>query len=246
MPLYIGDYLRKTMHLTIDQHGAYLMLIMACWCGGGSLPNDDKILSGTCRVTEKKWREKLRPRMERFFVIDDAGWHNRRVDEELAKAKDITATRRAAGQAGGLAKGKQTGSKTDSKIEANAIAKGKQNASKQVAIAKQNPTPSPKKEEEYNLNTLPSESVAAREEGEGFKKIDNGFSRARSARSPQLDHLVQKLIRFVNATMADPERSVTVAGLCGADEKLGEQWWLDHVDKLMKAQHWDDTERLSA
>jgi hypothetical protein len=57
---------------------------------------------------------------------------------------------------------------------------------------------------------------------------------------------VQKLIRFSTATMQEPELSLAVGGLCGADPKLGEQWWLDHVDKLMRAERWDDTAYLDA
>jgi hypothetical protein len=55
------------------------------------------------------------------------------------------------------------------------------------------------------------------------------------------NRLQQKLIRFSKATLAEPELSLAVGGLCGADPEHSDQWWLDHVDKLMRTKRWNDT-----
>jgi uncharacterized protein YdaU (DUF1376 family) len=97
MPLYVGDYLGDTGHLTTTQHGAYLLLIMHYWRKGG-LPDDDKQLAKITKLPFKVWVEQ-RETIQAFF---HEGWHHKRINAELSKAVDISGRRAVAGQKGGL------------------------------------------------------------------------------------------------------------------------------------------------
>lgn len=85
MPLYVGDYLRDTMHLTTEEHGAYLLIIMALWSAGGSLP--ESAMPATVRVSQRKWSS-LRNTLAPFFHVAEGTWSHRRVNRELATAKE--------------------------------------------------------------------------------------------------------------------------------------------------------------
>lgn len=86
MPLWIGDYLADTMHLTRDQHGAYLLLLMAYWRHARALPNDNAYLAAVTKSTEDEWRT-MAPVLAKFFTVDATAWTHGRVEEELKKAK---------------------------------------------------------------------------------------------------------------------------------------------------------------
>lgn len=85
MPLDIGDYLADTMHLTRDQHGGYVLLLMAYWRNGGPLDDDDELLAGIVKATAAEWR-KLRAVLARFFRVEGGKWHQKRSDHEIEMA----------------------------------------------------------------------------------------------------------------------------------------------------------------
>lgn len=103
MPLYIADYLRDTMHLTRDQHGAYMLLLMACWTRGGRLANDAGQLAGMVKATAAEWR-KLAPVILPYFRVDGDQLVNMRVVEEWEKAQRLSEARRETGKKGGRPK----------------------------------------------------------------------------------------------------------------------------------------------
>jgi uncharacterized protein YdaU (DUF1376 family) len=97
MPLYVGDYLGDTGHLTTTQHGAYLLLMMHYW-RKGELPDDDRQLSKIAKLPLKTWCE-YRATMQDFF---HDGWKHKRIEAELQKMMRVSAQRAIAGQKGGL------------------------------------------------------------------------------------------------------------------------------------------------
>ena len=125
MPLWIADYLADTQHLSRDEHGGYLLLLMAYWRKGEALPDDDRKLAAIANASPAEWR-KLRPVLAEFFQVADGVWTQKRIEAELARAKAIRARKTEAGSAGGRAKwaAQQTHADTRSQRLAAARAKG--------------------------------------------------------------------------------------------------------------------------
>jgi uncharacterized protein YdaU (DUF1376 family) len=100
MPLYVGDYLGDTGHLTTPQHGAYLLLMMHYW-RKGELPDDDRQLAKITKLPLRTWSD-YRPILQEFF---HSGWKHKRIDAELARMQRVSEKRASAGQKGGLGSG---------------------------------------------------------------------------------------------------------------------------------------------
>lgn len=103
MKLYVSDYIGDTKHLTIEQHGAYLMLLMVMWNAGGRLQNDEKYLSRVVGVSVKKWRS-IGSEVLEFFEAEGGYIFNHRLLEEVKKAEGKSDLCASAGERGGKAK----------------------------------------------------------------------------------------------------------------------------------------------
>jgi uncharacterized protein YdaU (DUF1376 family) len=71
MPLYIGDYLADTSHLTTEQHGAYILLLMHSW-KNGPLPNNEAQLRAITRLDRDAWSNAWSI-LQAFFEHDGNG-----------------------------------------------------------------------------------------------------------------------------------------------------------------------------
>jgi uncharacterized protein YdaU (DUF1376 family) len=95
MPVFIGDYLADTMHLSTEQHGAYLLLLFHLW-RRGSLHDDDGTLAQITGLSGPAWSQ-ARPVLADFFQIHDGLWRHGRVERERIRvaAKQLCNTNKA-------------------------------------------------------------------------------------------------------------------------------------------------------
>jgi len=103
-PRHVGDYLRKTIGLTMIQDGAYTRMIDLYYSNEAPLPLDRSELYGSMRCQSKADRDAVDFVLRRYFVETPDGWRNDRCDEEVVKFRDKSDKAKAAGHASGKAR----------------------------------------------------------------------------------------------------------------------------------------------
>jgi uncharacterized protein YdaU (DUF1376 family) len=141
MPLYVGDYLADTQHLSCAEHGAYLLLLMHQW-RTGSIPRSASEQARIVRLSGQGW-SRLAPSVLAFFSDAGGALQQPRLErvraEQSEKIQRLTDRARAAGIASAAARKPNT-------------------SSTQVGLKPTYPEPEPEK----NKNPSPSKN-----EGEG-------------------------------------------------------------------------------
>ena len=82
MQFYPADYLADTMLLSLEEHGAYLKLLMCMWRSDGWLPDDDKKISTMLGISPKKWAS-IREGISSFFIYENGKFSQKRLLSEL-------------------------------------------------------------------------------------------------------------------------------------------------------------------
>lgn len=143
MPFYIGDYMRDTLRLSTLHHGAYLLLLCAYWADGGPLGDDDESLAAITRLSMADWK-RARAVLGKlpFFDVRDGRWHQKRADEEIAKAVASYERRRAAGEKGN-AKRNANGAPGDTQSHPNRRRNASRNADSNASTLRTQPEPEP-------------------------------------------------------------------------------------------------------
>lgn len=97
-PFYWRDYAGDTAHLTMVQHGAYLLLMQHYYLKGAALPANAELLHRVCRCTTDTERDAVLAVLGEFFVLVDGAYHHARIDAELEKSKNISKVRKEAAE----------------------------------------------------------------------------------------------------------------------------------------------------
>ncbi len=103
MPLFTDAYLADTRHLTTEEHGAYLLLLMCAWRSKDcALADDDGALARIAGLSPTKWR-RMKPVLRSFFDIEDGRWRQAKLLSVYEGVAARVARNRASGAKGGRA-----------------------------------------------------------------------------------------------------------------------------------------------
>lgn len=100
--LYVADYLADTMHLSTEEHGAYLLLIMNYWQTGKPIPKNR--LPAIAKLSNERWTD-VEESLNEFFTEDEQGcWVHSRLEADLARVRGQSKQASKAGKASAAAR----------------------------------------------------------------------------------------------------------------------------------------------
>jgi uncharacterized protein YdaU (DUF1376 family) len=135
MPLYIGDFLADTMHLSATETGIYIRLIMHCWQHGGRIPLDPRKLCLITHCDARTWHQYSKTVLRFFDVVDASTALHRRVSAELHRSEEISNKRKDACQQMRLQKASKTSANADT-VTVTTTATKKKNRKEKLAVAR--------------------------------------------------------------------------------------------------------------
>lgn len=151
---YFGDaYMADTRHLTLEEHGAYHLLLLIAWRSPKcALPNDDKRLAQMLGITGKKWSA-LKPSVMAFWMLTENGWEQKRLTKERRWVEEKSRKNRSAAEA----RWEDKPLKDKATPNANAYANGQANADANGYAPP--PPPSKKSSEDKSSGDKPPDPV---------------------------------------------------------------------------------------
>jgi uncharacterized protein YdaU (DUF1376 family) len=104
LPLFTDAFIADTGHLSAQQTGAYMMLLMMAWRSPECrLPDDDDKLARWARVDRRTWL-KIKPAVMEFWTLADGFWAQKRLSKERDVVSKRAEVARENGKQGGRPK----------------------------------------------------------------------------------------------------------------------------------------------
>ena len=152
MPLYTDAYLGDTQHLTLEEHGAYLKLLIIAWrTADCSLPADDKRLATMLGITPKKWG-KLKPAIVDFFDEREGKYKQKKLTKVRRAVEESREQKRYAGEASAKARALKNNNSCPTDVITN--------------VSTEHPT----ERQQTKTNTITSKNLTVREGGSRGEK----------------------------------------------------------------------------
>ncbi len=101
---YPGDYLAKTRHLSLLEHGAYGQMLDWAYSTEQPLPADSESLYRICGARSPAECQAVERVLRAFWVLEAQGWVNPRATAEIAEAQPRITAARENGRRGGRAR----------------------------------------------------------------------------------------------------------------------------------------------
>lgn len=100
----IAEYVKDTMRLATEGHGAYLLLMLDYYANETPPPDDDDVLASIAKLPVDAWQARHRKVLAPFFRIEDGVWHHDRIEREILEANQKHAASNARATAGAAAR----------------------------------------------------------------------------------------------------------------------------------------------
>lgn len=215
MPIYTGDYVRDTRHLSPQEHGCYFLLLMHCWDTQGPVPLDERRICAILNARSGDEIETVRRVLAEFFVKMDDGYYNKRIMEEIERHNSISSKRKDAADKRWAARDAIQRMQLHSKSNANA-----KQVQSNSTIPIPNPNPNPK-EDSKTLSGKPDVSALKADAKAILAFLNAKAGRAYRENDANLDFIVARL----REGYTPQECKQVVAKKCrewSADEKMAE------------------------
>ena len=98
---HVAAYVKDTMRLTTEGHGAYLLLMLDYYATEQAPPDDDDVLAAICKMPVELWQAKYRKVLAPFFTIEGGFWRHERIETEIVDGRSKLASSHARAKAGG-------------------------------------------------------------------------------------------------------------------------------------------------
>ena len=99
---YPDDWLSGTTELSLEEEGAYGRICMLIYSKGRPIPDNDRWLASSCRVSTRKWRTLRRALIDKGKItVSDGMIHQERCEKELEKAATSARKQAESGAKGG-------------------------------------------------------------------------------------------------------------------------------------------------